>query len=159
MESGAISDGQISASSQFDDSSHAANKGRLRLKAGAGSTGSWVVASADNNVNQWLQVKLGSQHTFEVTGVATQGRNGVNDQWVTEYKLQYSNDGINFQYYKEQGQSVDKVCTLYLCRRSRETKLNCRRLAVQQLDCPPTQPSHLTLELRRCERPTSLYYL
>ena len=28
---------------------------------------------------------------------------------MTKYKLQYSDDGVNFQYYKEQGQTTDKV--------------------------------------------------
>ena len=38
----------------------------------------------------------------EVTRLATQGRNGYS-QWVTKYKLQYSDDGVNFQYYWEHG--------------------------------------------------------
>ena len=104
MEDGKISDGQISASSQLD-SSHAVIQARLHFKATADKAGSWSARS--NNVNQWLQIDLGSRHT-NVTRVATQGRNG-NPQWVTKYKLQYSNDGVNFQYYGEQGQTADKV--------------------------------------------------
>ncbi|KAL9953934.1 hypothetical protein ACROYT_G041410 [Oculina patagonica] len=100
MESGEISDGQISASSQWDDFSNAATKGRLRLKKSAESAGSWVVAGGDTNVDQWLQVDLISQNP-KVTGVATQGRDGSN-QWVTMYKLQYSDNGVNFLYYREQ---------------------------------------------------------
>jgi len=46
---------------------------------------------------------------MKVTRVATQGRYSVYNQWVTKYKLQYSDDGVNFQYYKEQGQTTDKV--------------------------------------------------
>jgi len=38
-----------------------------------------------------------------VTRVATQGRNAAYSQWVTKYKLQYSDDGVNFQYYQENG--------------------------------------------------------
>ena len=100
MEDGSISDSQISASSQLD-SSHAAIHGRLHF----GKAGSWSASS--NDVNQWLQIDLGSRHT-EVTRVATQGRNDY-PQWVAKYKLQYSDDGVNFQYYKEQGQPADKV--------------------------------------------------
>jgi len=104
MANGTISDGQISASSQMD-SSHAANQARLHLKANAGKAGSWSARS--NDVNQWLQIDLGSQHT-NVIRVATQGRNDFL-QWVTKYKLQYSNDGVTFQYYREQGKNADMV--------------------------------------------------
>ena len=53
--------------------------------------------------------------------MATQGRNynrrwppGSHSQWVKEYKLQYSDDGVNFQYYREQGQPTDEVKILCL---------------------------------------------
>ena len=49
-----------------------------------------------------MQIDLGNQHT-KVTRVATQGRNAAYSQWVTKYKLQYSDDGVNFQYYQENG--------------------------------------------------------
>ena len=104
MENGAISDGQISASSQLD-SSHAVTQARLHFKATAGKAGSW--SARNNDVNQWLQIDLGSRHS-SVTRVASQGRND-SLQWVTKYKLQYSHDGVNFQYYREQGQSVAQV--------------------------------------------------
>ena len=104
MENGEISDGQISASSQLD-SSHAVIQARLHFKATAGKAGSWSPRS--NDVNQWLQIDLGSRQS-NVTRVATQGRNGAL-QWVTKYKLQYSNDGVNFHYYKGQRQTAAKV--------------------------------------------------
>ena len=104
MENGGISDGQISASSQLD-SSHAVTHGRLHFKAKAGKAGSW--SARKNDVNQWLQIDLGSRHT-QITRVATQGRNDYS-QWVTMYKLQYSNDRMNFKYYKDQGKTTDKV--------------------------------------------------
>ena len=98
MESGAISDAQISASSQWD-ANHAAKQGRLHFRAVPGKVGSWCAGA--NDVNQWLQIDLGNQHT-KVTRLATQGRNGYS-QWVTKYKLQYSDDGVNFHYYWEHG--------------------------------------------------------
>ena len=58
-------------------------------------------------MNQWLQVDLGSEN-FKITRVATQGRK-ESAEWVTSYKLQYSDDGVTFHYYKEQGQASDKV--------------------------------------------------
>ena len=106
MENGVISDGQISASSQWD-ANHAAIQGRLHFEAGRGKAGGWSARS--NDANQWLQVDLGCENTA-VTKVATQGRNAYG-QWVTKYMLQYSNDGVTFQYYKTQGQTANKVNT------------------------------------------------
>ena len=92
LENGAIPDGQLSASTEWDANLNVP-KGRLR------SPRSW--SARVNDANQWYQVDLGSEHT-RVTGTATQGR-GDHPQWVTKYKLQYSNDGANFNYYREQG--------------------------------------------------------
>ncbi|XP_027044413.1 uncharacterized protein LOC113672335 [Pocillopora damicornis] len=104
MEDGRIANGQISASSEWDPN-HAAIQGRLNFKQRGAKQGAWSARA--NNVNQWLQVDLGCHHTL-VTRVATQGRNKFN-QWVTRYMLQYSNDGIHFQYYREHGHPNYKV--------------------------------------------------
>ena len=104
VESGQISDGQISASSSYDPTC-AAVKGRLRSE-GSVNASAWCAATQD--ANQWLQVDVGSYYT-RITRVSTQGRYGDHSQWVTEYKLQYSLDGINFPYYIGQGQTTDKV--------------------------------------------------
>ena len=106
MENGAIPDGHVSASSQWN-ANHAARQGRLNFQAVPGKAGSW--SARRNDANQWLQIDLGNQFT-RITRVATQGRNGYS-QWVTKYKLQYSNDGVNFQHYREQGQTQTKVKT------------------------------------------------
>ena len=106
MESGAIPDAKIIASSEFD-SRVTAVMGRLNLQATVTKHGCWAAYISD--VNQWLQVDLGTQYT-RVTRVATQGRNSsLHHQWVTGYKLQYSNDELTFQYYREQGQTTYKV--------------------------------------------------
>lgn len=105
METGEITDEQITASSEWN-AKHAANQGRLHFQAGAGIVGAWAAASSD--AYQWLQIEL--VHKMTVTRVATQGRNStVYLQRVTKYKLQHSNDGLDFQTYREQGQSADKV--------------------------------------------------
>ena len=104
MENGAISDEQIRASTQWD-ANHAAFQARLQFQAIQAKSGSW--SAKRNDVHQWLQVDLGSQYT-RLTRVATQGRHDVS-QWVKKYKLQYSNDGAQFQYYREEGQLADKV--------------------------------------------------
>ena len=105
MENGLISDGQLSASSQWN-ANVAANKGRLNTYLGWNS---W--SSLTNDANQWLQIDVLGLATYtKVTRVATQGRGSPHyAQWVTKYKLQYSDDGVNFQYYKEQGQTREKV--------------------------------------------------
>lgn len=99
MENGAIDDGQISASSQWDGN-HAARQGRLQFQQNGGKQGAW--SSRKNDQNQWLQIDMGDHHT--VTGVGTQGRDSVQHKpWVTKYQLLFSNDGVNFQAYKGQG--------------------------------------------------------
>ena len=104
VERGAISDAQISASSEWD-ANHAAIQGRLHFQATGNKQGAW--SAKINDANQWLQIDLRSRHN-RVTGVATQGRNG-HGQWVTRYKVQYGDDGVNFQYYREHGQNMNKV--------------------------------------------------
>ena len=106
MENGAISDKQITASSQYT-ADHAAHQGRLHFQETKAKSGGWVAAIGD--ANQWLQIDLRTSYT-KVTRVATQGCNGVNHiDWVTNYMLQYGNDGINFHYYREKGKTVHKV--------------------------------------------------
>ena len=104
MESHAISDAQISASSELD-ATHAAIQGRLNFQAGNGFSGAW--SAEHNDQNQWLQGDLGS--IKNITHLATQGRN-AHDQWVTSYKVEYSNNGTSFRCYQEYG--TDKVCEL-----------------------------------------------
>ena len=106
MESGCIKDAEITASSQWDGN-HAAIQGRLNFKAGGGKTGGW--SARQNNGNQWIQVALGSY--TKLTSTVTEGGN-AHSQWVTAYKLQYSEDGVTFYYYKVSGQSSPKVCKL-----------------------------------------------
>ena len=104
MEFGAIKDAQITASSEYD-LNHAAIQGRLNFQKSLIKRGAW--SARNNDKNQWLQIDLRAPYT-KVTAVASQGRNQVN-QWVTKYKLQYSNDGVTFRYYREEGHTVDKV--------------------------------------------------
>ena len=102
MQSEKIRDGQISASSQYS-TKHAATQGRLHLNATGTLKGAW--SAGKNDSHPWLQVYLGCE-SFIITRVATQGRNGCCPQWVTKYNLLYGDDKKNFQYYREQGESV-----------------------------------------------------
>ena len=103
MENEAISDGQITSSSQLDDN-HSARQGRLHYMISGYKRGGW--SALRNDLHQWLQVDLGSY--TRVTRVATQGRNAFNE-WVTKYNLQHSDDGVTFDLYKEGTNSSAKV--------------------------------------------------
>ncbi|XP_074626499.1 EGF-like repeat and discoidin I-like domain-containing protein 3 isoform X1 [Acropora palmata] len=117
MENGGVLDEQITASSELNDNS-AAYQGRLNAYESAqGSTvksRAWVAGTSDQS--QWLQVDLYDEESL-ISRVATQGRNQdvswvlANSQWVERYKLQYSNDGRDFEYYHEQGKSTAKEFT------------------------------------------------
>ncbi|KAL9950367.1 hypothetical protein ACROYT_G042855 [Oculina patagonica] len=97
MKSGSISNAQITASSEYS-SDYVASKGRLHVP------GAW--SAKTNDVNQWLQIDVGRNYPT-VTRVATQG-SGANSEWVTKYKVVYSNDGVNFAPYRVQGQDKFK---------------------------------------------------
>ena len=108
MESGAIPDSQLTASSEWDIR-HSPKQARLHTKETANRKGAW--ACLTNDLNQWLQVDLGK--ITAVTHVATQGRNFLSPgQWVTKYKLQFSNDGTSFLFYNRQGESSDTVTVI-----------------------------------------------
>ena len=116
MADGALSDQQINASSEYDGN-HAAKQGRLFFQETPKLAGAWSVALHElRQQSSWLQVDLQNKHT-KVTGVATQGRNynnlwsGPHYQWVTSYKLDFSDNGVSFLYYKEDGKATDKVRT------------------------------------------------
>ena len=109
MENGKITNTQITASSEWWKKGHYlhAYQGRLHLEAAGGMKGAW--AAGQNDKNQWLLVDLRS-YDAQVTGVATQGRQDVN-QWVKKYKLQFSfvHETASFQTYLEKGQNKEKA--------------------------------------------------
>ncbi|XP_015779197.1 PREDICTED: lactadherin-like [Acropora digitifera] len=114
MESGKILDKQITASSEWN-ALCAAHQGRLNFQediegAVLKNSGSWTALITDQN--QWLQVDL--LHQEIIASVATQGRNRhplwkTHKQWVKSYKLQYSKNGVDFEYYKDARQNSAKV--------------------------------------------------
>ena len=106
MESRAIRDAQLSASSQWGGGAlHAPSQGRLNFRPYSNKAGAWCPRKNDSN--PWLQVDLGNYIT--VTRVATQGRNGWGNWWVTKYRLLYSDSGITFHYYKDTLDNSAKV--------------------------------------------------
>ena len=104
IEDGRIPDSALTAST-IHSAICAARFVRLNLAAASGRVGSWCVKT--NDVNQWLQIDLGTHIT--VTKVATQGRQDAS-QWVTSYSLSYSLAGSYWVYYTVQGKK--KVITM-----------------------------------------------
>eukprot|EP00058_Branchiostoma_floridae_P006901 XP_002592389.1 hypothetical protein BRAFLDRAFT_67254 [Branchiostoma floridae] len=90
MESGAIPDGSITASSYFGPGAEP-YRGRFNGAVGAGA---W--AAEHDIIGQWLQVDLGE--VKNVSGIIIQGQL-TNDQWVTSYKLRYSTDRLSWTTY------------------------------------------------------------
>ena len=98
LESGVISDGQITASSQMDEHQSPA---QARLNH-------WGWSAGSDDLKQWLQVDLGSY--IRVTQVATQGVQRLSTgYWVTSYRLQYSDEGFIFHFYQEPSDTSAKV--------------------------------------------------
>ena len=104
MDSGVITDSQITASS-FNNNNQSPAQARLNRLG-------WTAASYDPK--SWLQIDLGSYKI--VTRLATRGsqswvnRYWATRSWVTSYRLQFSDDGFVFHFYQEPRDSFAKVC-------------------------------------------------
>ncbi|XP_078582019.1 uncharacterized protein LOC144865296 [Branchiostoma floridae x Branchiostoma japonicum] len=94
LESGAIPDGSITASSNWNNW-QTTKFGRANRVI---DYGAWL--AAHNTVGAWLQVDLGEPK--RVTGTIIQGRHTI-DQWVTSYKLQFGVDWISWTTYADNG--------------------------------------------------------
>ena len=94
MESGAIADNKITASTLLNASTSAKN-GRLNYTAGS----SWCASKNDSN--PYLQIDLQTLHI--ICAVSTQG-NSQADQWVETYTLKSSTDGTTWTDYMHDGQ-------------------------------------------------------
>jgi len=60
---------------------------------------------------QWIQVDF--QTPALLTGVVTQGRPTINEEWVEEYKIQYGNNQGNLTTMKHRENGTDIVSHLY----------------------------------------------
>ena len=77
--------------------------------------GAW--SAALKNENQWIQADLGAQKM--VTGVMLQGREDcchqflpLDGQWVTKFKVEYSDDEENWEFVQQAHNQSDMVsCT------------------------------------------------
>ena len=103
VEDGRITDSQLKASSEHD-SNHGVTNARLNRPAQSGTTGAW--SAKTNDANQWIQADLGFQQS--VAGVMLQGRQD-GPQWVTKFKVQYSDDGVNWKYVQQTNNQGEMV--------------------------------------------------
>ncbi|XP_067931280.1 lactadherin-like [Watersipora subatra] len=56
--------------------------------------------AADNNKKQWLQLDIGPP--TKISALITKGRGDTGrKQWVTKYKISYSNDSVTWTFYKD----------------------------------------------------------
>ncbi|KAG5833345.1 hypothetical protein ANANG_G00274960 [Anguilla anguilla] len=105
MESGRISDLQITASSVA--SSWFAGPWQpwfARLNK-QGAVNAWQAKT--NNMQQWLQVEL--KDVKKITGIVTQGAKSMGtEMYVTEYTIEYSKDGKTWIKYKEDEDDFDQ---------------------------------------------------
>ncbi|XP_078598352.1 neuropilin-2-like [Branchiostoma floridae x Branchiostoma japonicum] len=96
MQSGAIPDGSITASSSFSGQKYQPSTARL--------DGAYGWGTSNSAVEEWLQVDLGE--IKKVTGTITQGV--VGGVWVKSYKLQHSTDGASWTTYAN-SEGTEKV--------------------------------------------------
>ena len=98
MESRAIPNSLVTASSTWIHDGHEPWQARLNNPKTRQNSGSW--SALTNEVGQWLQIDLGKETV--VSKIATQGRPGLT-QWVSSYKLLLSLDGVNWNEYQSNG--------------------------------------------------------
>ncbi|XP_026809567.1 discoidin domain-containing receptor 2-like [Rhopalosiphum maidis] len=92
MESGAIPDSAITASSSYNVPNVGPSNGRLKVERAGGG---WCPKPpVEQGVREWLQVDFGSVHM--ITGVQTQGRfgHGRGLEYAEEYTLEYWRPGL-----------------------------------------------------------------
>ncbi|XP_053166904.1 coagulation factor V isoform X2 [Hemicordylus capensis] len=107
MESGAIQDAQITASSYKKNwfSAWGPHLARLNRK---GRMNAWQAKS--NNKNQWLQIDL--LQSKKITAIATQGARSLStEMFVKAFSICYSEDGSTWKSYLDDLTSMDKVFT------------------------------------------------
>ncbi|XP_036893723.1 coagulation factor VIII isoform X3 [Sturnira hondurensis] len=99
MESKAISDAQITASSYFNNMFAAWSPSQARLHL-QGRTNAW--RPQVNNPEEWLQVDF--RKTMKVTGITTQGAKSLlTSMYVKEFLISSSQDGHNWTPFLQNG--------------------------------------------------------
>lgn len=106
LEDGRIKDSQISASTEWD-SNRAATYARLNRPPQLGGMGGWTPKATETDPLPWIQVDLGV--SMLVSGVVMQGREDEWNRWVPKYRVESSDDGINWEYVRDANQQHDTV--------------------------------------------------
>ena len=70
--------------------------------------GGW--SAEKKNINQWIQAEFPEE--FKITGIKTQGKNVIS-QWVESYKIKYSNNGYEWNDFKNTD-GVEQVFNIFL---------------------------------------------
>ncbi|XP_058143420.1 probable carboxypeptidase X1 [Dasypus novemcinctus] len=109
LESLRVSDSQLEASSS-QSYGLGPHRGRLNIQSGLEDgdlhDGAWCAEQQD--AEPWLQVDAGRPTRF--SGVITQGRNSVwRYDWVTSYKVQFSNDSRSWWGSRNRSSGLDAV--------------------------------------------------
>ena len=99
LESGKVSDSQLSASSHFPNSL-SPSEGRLNNKK------AWCTYLS----NQYLQIDL--LKVRHVSALATQGYKGFFHNYVKTYEIQYSYDGVKWFDYQQKKNGKKKVLNI-----------------------------------------------
>ena len=96
MESGDVSDDQITASSFF------AGQGGLNAWKGRLNNADYWATSSGSPADPWIQVDL--SRDIDVKGIITQGSAHVYMEWVTELQIQYGDSEDSLEYILENNQ-------------------------------------------------------
>uniref|UniRef100_A0A7N5P1H5 Lactadherin-like n=1 Tax=Ailuropoda melanoleuca TaxID=9646 RepID=A0A7N5P1H5_AILME len=109
MQTGAIADTQLTASSVHFGFLGLQRWGpELARLHKTGIVNAWTSSNYDKN--PWIQVNLLKKMRF--SGVVTQGASRAGQtEYVRAYKVAYSLDGQEFEFYKDEGQNQEKVFT------------------------------------------------
>ncbi|XP_062404954.1 membrane cofactor protein-like isoform X2 [Sardina pilchardus] len=106
MESGNIPDKSLTAFSTYIPMVGPDWEPRLARLNNKGIVNAWMAET--NDQSQWLQVDLGSKK--QVTGIITQGANKLMvAQYVSAFKVKYSNDSDSWQVLKDPKTKTDKI--------------------------------------------------
>ncbi|XP_078367825.1 venom prothrombin activator pseutarin-C non-catalytic subunit-like [Oculina patagonica] len=100
LASRSIQDSQLSASTSMSDW-QLPSAGRLNNTISSSSLGAWCAEAID--MDQWFQIDL--LKTTNVSAIASQG-DILDGNWVTEYSLNYSCDGVKWFSHTFQGAPV-----------------------------------------------------
>lgn len=108
METGVITNAQITASSSYNMQSVGPHNARLNRDDNGGAWCPLSQLSAKTSGTEWIEVDLKDFHV--ITAISTQGRfgNGMGAEFVEEYWLEYSRDnGLTWKRFRERHNAGD----------------------------------------------------